>query len=214
MHTDGHNRPALTGILLAGGLGRRLGGVDKARMEFLGRSFIERLSALFGQLFPRTLIVTGDPATLADVGTGVGVEVIADEVPGQGAAMGLMTGLEAARTEWSFASACDTPLLKKAVVEMVLDNISDEVDVVLTASPDGLQPLCAAYHRRCAGVLRDHLGQGRKSIRPIFSQLRVKVIGPEALLRVDPDRESFLNINTPQDLEALRKLENIRSAAG
>lgn len=193
----------ITGILLAGGIGRRLGGRDKARMEYLGRTFIDRLIGLFGELFPRTLIVTGDPETLADLE----VEVIGDEVPGQGAAMGLMTGLSRATTEWSFASACDTPLLKREVVELVLDNISQEFDVILSASPDGLQPLCAAYRRRCADVLRRNLAQGNRSIRPIYDQLKVKIIGPAEILRLDPGRESFININTPRDLEILRRLE-------
>lgn len=196
-------RDDITGLILAGGAGRRLGGRDKARMSYRGTRFIDRLLDLFRDVFCRTVVVTGDPGTFTDMP----VEVAADRVPGQGAAMGLISGLDIARTEWSFVTACDTPLLQRSIVDLVLESIDDDYQVILPATPDGLQPLCAAYHKSCISLLERNLERGRKSIRPLYEDARVKVIGPDLVTAADRDRLSFININTPEDLALLRRLE-------
>lgn len=202
--------PDRTGLILAGGIGSRLGGMDKAFLEIGERSFIQRLLDLMGNLFGRTLIVTNDPKPYQ----GLKTRVVTDLIPGRGAIMGLLTGLFYAPTEWSFVTACDTPLLKKELVELVMESIGSREMVILPRTPDGLQPLTAAYHRDCRLHLSRLEESGERSIRALYGRVEVKEIGPETIQEVDPGLESFLNINTPQDLAKLSKTGGFRRMAG
>ncbi len=198
------NRHAhITGLILAGGSGRRLGGLQKAGLTFKGRRFIDRLVDQFNRTFGQTLIVTGDPQALGRVEA----EVVRDIVPGIGVAMGLLTGLSHAAHDWSFITACDTPLLADGLIDRVTAAIDAEAGVVLCQTPDGLQPLLAAYHRRCAPILEELIGQGRRSIRPLFDRVEVRKLSVEETAQADPTGRSFININTPEDLATLKRLE-------
>jgi len=202
--------PHMTGLILAGGTGSRLGGVDKAFLEIGGKSFIQGLLELTGRLFGRTLIVTNDPRLYA----GLKVRVVRDLIPGRGAIMGLITGLFYAPTDWSFVTACDAPLLKEELVELVVESIGPRERVILPRTPDGLQPLTAAYHRDCRHPLGRLERSGERSLRSLYDQVPVRVIGSEDVLRVDPGLESFININTPDDLAELSRANGPRKMAG
>ncbi|MBW1711941.1 MAG: molybdenum cofactor guanylyltransferase [Deltaproteobacteria bacterium] len=191
--------PQVTGLILAGGTGRRLGGTEKAFLQLNGQTFISRLVELFGRFFGQTLIVTNNPTAYL----GLGVRAVRDLEPDRGAIMGLITGLFYAPTEWSFVTACDMPLLKEEVVALVVESIKDQVKVVLPQSSDGLQPLAAAYHQDCRHCLNRLLRQGQFSLRPLFKQVPVQTIGPAQLALVDPWGRSFVNVNTPADLKAV-----------
>ncbi len=188
-----------TGIILAGGAGKRLGGREKAFLEFEGQTFIERLLKSFGHLFGRTLIVTNTPGMY----TGLGVRVVRDLIPRKGAIQGLITGLFYAPTEWSFVAACDTPLLKEEFISLLVESVRPGDRVVLPRTPDGLHPLTAAYHRSCRAPLTGLADQGERSFRPLYKKVATREIEPERIMEVDPGLVSFININTPGDMELL-----------
>ena len=193
----------ISGIILAGGSGKRLGGKEKAFLEFRGRTFIQHLVDTFQGLFGRTLIVTNSPGLYR----GLGVRVVRDLVPRRGALQGLITGLFYAPTQWSFVAACDTPLLRPEVITLVLDTIQEGDLVVLPHSPDGIQPFTAAYHKSCLGPLRELAAQGERSCRPLYAKVPTREIAPLRILEKDPELLSFININTPRDMEVLRAKE-------
>lgn len=195
--------PDVTGIILAGGAGRRLGGRCKALMTYRGRRFIDYLVDLFTDRFDRNIIVTPYPENLKDLG----LPIVPDRIVGLGAAMGLLTGLEAMETDWGFVSACDTPLLQGPLIDALLAKRSEGVGAVLPSTPDGWHPLTAVYHRRCVPWLDKSLAAGKRSIRPLFDSIQLAILTPVDGLAVDPERRSFINVNTPADLERLRRLE-------
>ncbi len=193
----------VSGIILAGGSGKRLGGKEKAFLEFKGRTFIDHLVGTFTGLFGRTLIVTNTPRMYH----GLGVRVVRDLVPRRGALQGLITGLFYAPTQWSFVAACDTPLLSPEVIALVIESIRNNDRVILPRTPDGIQPFTAAYHKSCLEPLGIMADQGERSCRPLYVTVPTREIGPREILRVDPRLLSFININTPQDLELLQSEE-------
>ncbi len=195
--------PHLTGLILAGGRGRRLGGQNKAFLELDGRPFIHRLVQLFSRLFGQVIIVTNQPSAFASLS----VRIVQDLELNMGAIMGLLTGLFYAPSEWSFVSACDTPLLKEKLVIRVVEAIDQGVRVVLPRTPDGLQPLTAAYHRACLPILQRLVAQGERSIRPLYKKVRVRYLEPAVLEEVDPEGLSFINVNTLADVDGLQRLE-------
>jgi len=85
-------RPAILGVVLAGGLARRMGGGDKARIRIGGATILERV---LGRLKPQCTAVilnaNGDPARFADTG----LPVVADTVPDfAGPLAGILAGLD------------------------------------------------------------------------------------------------------------------------
>ena len=195
-----------TGIILAGGSGKRLGGREKAFLEFQGQTFIQHLVGTFGRLFGRTIIVTNTPELYA----GLGVRVVQDLIPRKGAIQGLITGLFYAPTKWSFAAACDTPLLREEFISLVMDAVEPGDRVVLPRTPDGIQPLSAAYHKDCRAPLTRMAREGERSFRALFQEVPTREIHPDQVMRADPSLLSFININTPSDLELLNAYETIQ----
>ncbi len=190
---------AVTGVILSGGLNTRFSGENKAFLEIGGRRLIDRIERIFHELFAELILVTNQPADYLDWEG----SIVTDILPVRSSLTGIHTGLFYASHPFAFFSACDTPLLKRGVVETVLEGISEGIDVVVPQVAAGLEPLCAAYSRRCLEPVARHLARGDLTIRRIFGKLRVRTIPEARIRRLDPDLESFFNVNTPADLARL-----------
>lgn len=187
-----------TGAILAGGAGKRLGGVQKAFIEIDGEPIIARTLRLFRSLFAETILIANDAAPY----DGLGVPVIGDEIPGKGAPGGLHAALGAASTGWVFLVACDMPLVREALVRAMATR-RREGDAVLCRADDRLQTTCAFYGPACRPALDTLLRTGDPSFRDMLAGLRIAELPEAELSAIDPDHASFRNINTPEDLAAL-----------
>src|ERR1700690_2529740 len=112
--------PPTLGLVLAGGLARRMGGGDKARIEIGGVSILERvLATLSGQCAGIIINANGDPKRFADTG----LTVVPDNVPGfAGPLAGILAGLDwlAAQDNgiaWMVSVPGDCPFLPDDLVE-------------------------------------------------------------------------------------------------
>jgi molybdopterin-guanine dinucleotide biosynthesis protein A len=195
----------LTGIVIAGGKGTRLGGRDKAFLEIDGEPIIVRTLRLFRTLFTQTVIVTLDPERF----TGLGAEVTVDRYRGGGPLAGIHAGLLAARESHAFVTACDMPLLDAGVIRFLIDRMSPKID----QSPDAIvpcwdgdvEPLHAVYAVRRTPTMERCLETNRDSIRDFLSQVRVDYVAEEVLAKLTGAARSFTNINTPGDLKRLHR---------
>ena len=111
--------PPTLGLILAGGLARRMGGGDKARIRIGGVTILQRvLARLKPQCSGVIISANGDPARFADTG----LPVIADRVPDfAGPLAGILAGLDwaaanAPHTEWLLSVPNDCPFLPKNLV--------------------------------------------------------------------------------------------------
>ena len=190
---------SLTGIILAGGKSLRMG-LDKAFLEVEGIPIIERTDALFRKLFSETIIVTNQEKAFKRFGT----RICRDLIPQGGAAGGLFTGLFFSSFPYSFAVACDMPYLNEPVIAYLIANMED-YDVVVPRTKDGLQPLHAIYSRNCLEPLRKIIRGGKRRVIDFYPMVRVKMIPDDEFSDLDPLAESFLNVNTPDELQFLRK---------
>jgi molybdopterin-guanine dinucleotide biosynthesis protein A len=195
---------ALTGIIVAGGMGSRLGGCDKAFLEIGGEPIIVRTLRLFRSLFPRTVVVTLHPERYA----GLGVETAVDRIPGAGPLAGIHAGLLAARTPYAFVVACDMPTLAAEVIRFLVDRIGPEdatgPDAVVPCWENDVEPLHAVYATRCAAAMEHNLRHGQAAIRDFLRHARVDYVPEHVLARVADAARSFTNVNTPSELERLR----------
>lgn len=183
---------AVTGIVLAGGLGRRMGGVDKGLEPLHGKPMIAHVIA---RLAPQVEeIVVNANQNLAAYAA-LGHRVVADEVAGfAGPLAGLHAGLGAARTPLAATVPCDSPFLPADLVARLAAALGDH-DLAVAKTGDQPHPVFCLV--RCA--LRAHLGAflaaGGRKIDAWYASLRVVEVP------FDDEAEAFRNINTRQELE-------------
>lgn len=193
----------LTGIVIAGGKGTRLGGCDKAFLQVDGEPIIVRTLRIFRTLFPQTVIVTLHPERFA----GLGAEVTVDRYRGGGPLAGIHAGLIAAREPHVFVTACDMPLLDADVIRFLIDRITQEAnqspDAIVPWWDGDVEPLHAVYAVRCIPTVERCLQRNEYSIREFLSQVRVDYVAEKVLAKLAGAARSFTNINTPGELRWL-----------
>lgn len=190
---------AITGIILSGGKSTRMG-KNKALIEVAGIPIIERIHSLFKTLFPEILIITDQ----TDLFTYLEPKTHGDLIQNLGALGGLYTGLSFASFPYSFCVACDMPFLKKTVIEYLIQCING-YDAVVPKTSDGLQPLHAIYSKSCLEPMREIIAQNRIKILDFYPHINLRVIEEEEFRSLDPQNESFINVNTPEELASIEE---------
>ena len=193
---------ACTGVILAGGQNKRLAGTDKA-FERVGHATIfEHIYSLFRELFDQLLLVTNHPEKYMSWD----IPMAADLYDIRSSLTGLHTGLFYTATPYAFFAACDTPFLKKEMVQAVLSAIEPNLDIVVPQTEQGYEPLCAAYSRLCLKPVQAQLEKKQLQIQRLYKTMRTLKIPETSLRKIDPDLISFFNINTPEDLARARQM--------
>lgn len=188
---------AVTGVILAGGESRRFGGGNKAFRMLDGVMMIDRVYGVVKSVCDEMVIVTNTPLDYLRWDAVLATDLF----DFRGSLVGIHAGLMSAGHEYAFVTACDTPFLKKEVIETIVEGIEDHLDVVVPETNEGVEPLCAVYSKRCLDVIERHLAQGQMVIKTIYNKLRVRTISEKRLRAVDPTLSSFWNINSREELE-------------
>jgi molybdopterin-guanine dinucleotide biosynthesis protein A len=194
----------MSGIILSGGKSLRMG-EDKAFLQIEGVPIITRIYNLFKELFQEVIIVTNQREFFKKFDS----KIYQDLIPDKGALGGLYTGIFFSSFQYSFCVACDMPFLNKSLVEHLIKNIQDN-DVVVPRTRDGMQPLHAIYSKNCIDPIERIIQEGKYKITDIYKMVRVKVVEEKEFLFLDPLRESFINVNTPEELLSLRNNKEFR----
>jgi len=185
-----------TGVILAGGRNSRFSGRNKALIPVAGKRILDRIHEVFTNLFDNIILVTNDPFQYM----AWDFDIVTDIFPIRSALTGIHTGLFYVPTPYAFFTACDSPFLKKELIEILLDGLEPGIDIVIPETSQGFEPLCAIYSKQCFKPIEEQLLKKSFKIQQIFHQVRVKKISENILRSVDPDLASFSNINTPDDL--------------
>lgn len=129
------------------------------------------------------------------------VRPVPDVFPDGGPLGGLCAGLAAAEHDYALAVATDMPFLSLPLVEWLLAQPRDYD--VLAPVYSLVQTLHAFYSKRCVEVMRRRIEQGRRSLIGLYEapELRVRYVEQSAVERLDPGGRSFVNVNTPEELE-------------
>ena len=185
----------MTGVILSGGKSLRMG-QDKAFVEIAGLPMIERILRVLSALFEETLIVANeiDPYRRLDT------SIYSDAIPDRGALGGLYTGLLFSSFDASFCVGCDMPFLNSSLISYLTDRIEGH-DAVVPRTVDGLQPLHAVYSKNCLGAIRRVLEEKKDKVIDFYPLVNVKVIPESDFSFLAGWKDSFLNINTPEDLD-------------
>jgi len=193
----------IAGVILAGGLGTRMGHVKKAFLEVGGRTVLDRLLAVYRPLFTEIVIAARQAADFAPYG----FPVAEDRFEARSSLTGIHAGLDAMKASHGFFAACDDPFLRPGLVKLLLAEATPEADVVIPLKEDGYrEPLCAVYSRRCLPFIEAQLRADNFRIIEFFEHVTVKEVPISRLLPGDPDQVSFFNVNTPDDLRQAERL--------
>ncbi len=191
----------VTGLVLAGGQGRRMSsdgqGVSKGLQLFRGRSLIEHvLTRLTPQVGSIIINANQAPASF----NALGHEIVSDELDGfLGPLAGLHAGLKACRTDWLLCVPCDSPFLPEDLLTRMLAAMKQSAAEICVASVRGRwQPVFALVHTSLTGDLERYLRAGERKIDRWYQTRDVLAVEFE-------DDEAFLNFNT---LDELRRYEN------
>ncbi len=194
--------PSVVAAIIAGGPARRLGGATKPLLEIAGQAVADRQLAVLRPLFPRLLVVAGDPAPWQ----ARGIEVIPDRVAGAGPLAGLSAALAAAGDgEAVVCVAGDLPFLSPALLTALRDRAAG-ADALAPRPAGRAEPLCARYAVRARATVDARLAGGRLALHELLAELATVWLDDLALAALDPDGLSFVNLNTPDDL---RRAEEI-----
>ncbi|MEA3233008.1 MAG: molybdenum cofactor guanylyltransferase [Thermodesulfobacteriota bacterium] len=195
-------KKSITGVILAGGLNTRFNGENKAFIRLDGQTIIERLYRLFRNLFDEIIIVTNSPVLFS----GFDCLVAADLFSFRASLTGIHTGLFYATRDHIFVCACDTPFVKAALIETVLEASHPSGGASIPATSAGLEPLCAVYAKKSLPLVERHVARSQMKIQRVFGKKRIHEISEKKLRRVDPDLVSFFNINRPEDLDLAKRM--------
>lgn len=193
----------IAGVVLAGGKSRRMG-TDKRRVHVHGKSLLDRVLSIFLDLFPEVLLVLAKEDLRRPDER---VKIVTDIVQDCAAVGGLYSGLWHASYPRIFVAACDMPFLDPAVIEYTV-KAAPEADVVLTELDHGLQPLHAAYSKKCVPFLRNMIDTRDLCLQHLVNQQGLSVYRlPESEIKVlSPRLLSFLNLNSPSDVDFARTI--------
>ena len=191
-----------TGVILSGGLSTRYDGTEKALLRVGGVRILDRIYEIYSELFEEIILVTNDPQKFLEWD----LLIVSDLFPIRSSLTGIHAGLFYMTNPFAFISACDTPFLKKEMIETVIGKIEAQIDIVMPETAAGLEPLCAVYSKRCLNPAQHHLEQEKLKIIKTFRKSRIKTISEKVLCGIDPDLRSFFNINTPDDLQRAEEM--------
>jgi molybdopterin-guanine dinucleotide biosynthesis protein A len=203
----------IPGVLLAGGLARRMGGGDKPMRRIGGRTILERVIArLAPQCDGLVLNANGDPARFA----AFGLPVIADGVENfPGPLAGILAGLDWAAAhrpdvEWIVSAAADCPFLPRDLVARLQQARADiDAQLAVAASDGQSHPVIGLW----SVALREHLRHAlvvediRKIDRWTARYKLATVTWPTTPL--DP----FFNANTMDDIAEAERLAELDEVA-
>ena len=219
----------IVGVVLAGGGSTRLAAVagttggGKALLTFCGKTFLEQVVAAVAAEADRVIVVAAPGQTVPAID---GACVVHDKTPGAGPLAGIRDGLRAALAtdhadrgddaaavppRLAFVTSCDLPLLRSEVVRLLID-VAEESAALWTV------PVVHGHRQVLVSVIRvellprieDWLATGRRDLRGLFAEIArhdpqsVCEVTEEACKAVDPMLVSFIDIDTPDDLQRLQ----------
>lgn len=181
----------VTGIVLAGGLGRRMGGVDKGLKELRGKPMVQWV---LERLAPQVDDIVINANQNLERYRAFGPRVVSDEIGGfAGPLAGLHAGLKAAKHSLVVTVPCDSPFLPADLVSRLTASLgSNDLAVAKTGAQP--HPVFALVRRHCRESLEAFLAQGGRKIDAWYASLKVVEVN------FDDEADAFRNLNTPEEL--------------
>ena len=181
----------VTGIVLAGGQGRRMGGVDKGLQLLHGKPMV---AAVLARLAPQVNEIVINANQNLQTYESFGYRVVPDAIGGfSGPLAGLHAGLGAARHPLALTAPCDSPFLPLDLLSR-LQKALGENDLAVARTGDQVHPVFSLVRVSVLDHLSKFLATGGRKVDAWYSTLEVVEVA------FDDEAEAFRNINTREEL--------------
>lgn len=183
----------VVGVVLAGGMGRRMGSVDKGLQPLHGRPMVEHVIERFAPQVDEVVVnANRNPETYARYG-----RVVPDAVGGYaGPLAGLHAGMSATDAELVATAPCDSPFLPLDLVARLRAALEERAaDLAVAKTGEQPHPVFVVARRSLLGNLSAFLESGGRKIDAWYASLAV------AEVSFDDQASAFRNINTPEELK-------------
>ena len=181
----------VTGLLLAGGQGRRMGGVDKGLQLLRGKPLIEWVLA---RLAPQVAEIIVNANQNLERYESYGQRVVRDEIGGfAGPLAGLHAGLKWAKHPLVVTVPCDSPFLPEDLVSRLRDSLKEN-HLAVARTGDQPHPVFALMKREVRESLEAFLAAGGRKIDAWYAALKVVEVP------FDDEADAFRNLNTLEEL--------------
>lgn len=181
----------ITGVVLAGGQGRRMGGVDKGLQLLNGRPMIAHV---IERLAPQVEDIVINANQNREAYAAFGHPVVPDAIEGYaGPLAGLHAGLQAATQPLVVTAPCDSPFLPADLVARLASALGDN-DLAVAKTGAQAHPVFALVRRTLLAHLAAYLAGGGRKIDAWYASLKVVEVA------FDDEADAFSNINTREEL--------------
>jgi len=189
-------REGITGVVLAGGLGRRMGGVDKGLTAFRGRTMVEWVLERLGPQVDELIVNANRNGERYAT---FGYPVFGDEIDGfAGPLAGLHAALSRASHPLVATAPCDSPFLPTdLVVRLHAALAAAGAELAVARTFDQPHPVFCLCRRDVLPHLEAFLVAGGRKVDLWYATLKIVEV------RFDDVEEAFRNINTPDELRNL-----------
>ena len=190
------NSKDINAVILAGGQGSRLGGLDKGLIELNKRPLIQHV---IDRIQPQVSNIIISANRHIDTYSSYGFNVYEDEIPDfAGPLAGILKALEHCQNEWLLVVPSDSPFIPDNLVQRLSENIKNNK---ITIPHDGkyLHPTFSLIHKSLTSSLKEFLQQGERKARLWMQQQE------HAIVDFSDQADAFININTQDDLNNAEK---------
>jgi molybdenum cofactor guanylyltransferase len=166
---------------------------------------LQRVVRLVGEVVASIVVVAAAGQTLPPLPACV--TVATDRRQGRGPLEGLAAGLATIdpQVDAAYVTGCDVPLLVPAFVARLFDRLGDN-DIAVPKDGDHFEPLAAVYRCRVRAAVKALLAADQLRPAFLFERVKTHAIPVERFRTVDPELNTLLNINRPEDYTtALRR---------
>jgi len=191
-----------TGVILAGGENRRMP-VSKAFITVDGYKIIERAFDIMRDLFSEIFIVTNRPEEYVYLKA----QLLGDAYKMRGPMTGIFTALLNSSNQWVFVAACDMPFMSKEIINYAAAKRCAN-DAVVVGAGSEVEPLFAFYARKLVSNMEQSLLSGKRGMKDFLNKKKVKYIKKTEIKGLDLEGKSFVNLNTPEDIELYLQLQD------
>ncbi|MGR8947391.1 MAG: molybdenum cofactor guanylyltransferase MobA [Gammaproteobacteria bacterium] len=188
----------VSGLVLAGGRGERLGGQDKGLLSVATRPMISLVLERFASQVSQVAISANRHLKAYE---SFGFPVLADESKNfDGPLAGIKAGLDWCPTSLLAVTPCDSPLLPPDLVARLYNSlVSENADIAMAVADNKRQPVFALLKTSVLGSLNKFLDQGERKIGKWYETQRLVPVTFD-------DSTAFININTEQDRKKLETM--------
>jgi len=201
-----------TVLILAGGKSQRFQHFDKCFITLNNKPLIQHTIDKASSVADEIIVAVRDKKQGEQIANKIPKQIVLvfDSLKEVGPLAGVLSGLKRASFSFSLVVGCDMPFVNPDVAKFLFEIASTGYDAVVPKWENGLvEPLHAVYRKEpMLAVIKEATGRSKRKIFDVLSQLKnIYFVPVKEIREIDPGLNTFININTPEELEKFQILQ-------